>query len=74
MKNEEIMNEQIFDPSSGKLGYILIILGFVTKWAANIEDIDLILGVVLKITSLISFIIFVILNFKKVKKILRGED
>lgn len=74
MKTDEPMNDLNFDGLSPKTNLILLILGFMTKWAANMEEIDLILGIVLKVTSLISFVIFVILNFSKLKKILKGED
>ena len=50
---------------------ILFILGWVLNFSGWIAEADLILSFVLKITSLISFVIFLIINLPKVKRVLR---
>lgn len=55
------------------LSKILFILGWTLNLGGWINEADLILSFVLKITSLISFGIFLIINYPKVKKVLKGE-
>jgi len=53
------------------LSKILFILGWVLNLGGWINEADLILSFILKITSLISFVIFLIINYPKVKKALK---
>ena len=52
---------------------ILFVLGVSLNFSGWITEADIILSFVLKLTSLISFVIFLILNIPKVKKVLKGE-
>ena len=52
---------------------ILFVLGMGLNFTGWITEADLILSFVLKLTSLVSFIIFLIINLPKVKKVLKGE-
>ena len=56
------------NPTGNILGYVSGCLGFLFMEAGAMENLDLGLGILLKITSLISFVVFVFLNYFKVKE------
>lgn len=61
-------------PDNGMISKILFLTGWALNFTGWISEADLVLSFVLKITSLISFVIFLILNIPKVKSVLKKED
>jgi hypothetical protein len=49
-------------------GVVLFVIGWVTKWIHEIESLNTMLDLGLKITSYISFGLFIIINWDKIKR------
>ena len=65
------MSEEI--TTNGMFSKFLFIIGWVLNFSGWITEADLILSFILKITSLISFVIFLIINFPKIKEASKNE-
>ena len=55
------------NPTGNWLGYITGLFGFAMMEIEAMTNLDLALSILLKFTSLISFVVFVFLNYFKVK-------
>ena len=65
------MSEEI--TANSMFSKFLFVIGWVLNFSGWITEADLILSFILKITSLISFVIFLIINFPKIKEALKNE-
>ena len=65
------MSEEI--TANSMFSKFLFVIGWVLNFSGWITEADLILSFILKITSLISFVIFLIINLLKIKEALKNE-
>jgi len=65
------MSEEI--TANSMFSKFLFVIGWVLNFSGWITEADLILSFILKITSLISFVIFLIINLPKIKEALKNE-
>lgn len=57
-----------------KYNWLYLLIGAVTGISGEtLDHLDQILGIILKVTSIISFIIYLILNWKKIWEKLQGK-
>jgi Na+/glutamate symporter len=61
------MNDE-FEFNNPAVGFLFLMIGFTTEAIQTIENLNVWLELILKVTSIISFFIFIFLNWKKIKQ------